>query len=57
MLKRENHCDDISTASFCVIFTACSLPGEEILAGVISLHQQLLMLLLPLMMLWSSGDW
>jgi len=30
--------------------------NEKILAGVISLHQQLLMLL-PLMMLWSSGDW
>jgi len=30
---------------------------EEVLAGVISLHQQLLMLLLPLMMLWSSVDW
>jgi len=31
--------------------------GEKVLAAVISLHQQLLMLLLPLMMLWSSGDW
>ena len=31
--------------------------GEKVLAGVISLHQQLLMLLLPLMMLWSSEDW
>jgi len=31
--------------------------GEKVLASVISLHQQLLMLLLPLMMLWPSGDW
>jgi len=31
--------------------------GAKVLAGVISLHQQLLMLLLPLMMLWSSEDW
>jgi len=30
--------------------------GNEMTA-FISLRQQLLMLLLPLMMLWSSGDW
>ena len=27
------------------------------MSAVIRLHQQLLMMLLPLMMLWSSGDW
>jgi len=32
--------------------------GEKVLAGVINLHQQLLMLLLlAVMMLWSSGHW
>jgi len=33
-----------------------STVSKELRAAVISLHQQLLMLL-PLMMLWSSGDW
>jgi len=26
-------------------------------AAIVSLHQQLLLMLLPLMMLWSSADW
>jgi len=30
---------------------------QKKLSIIISLHQQLLMWLLPLMMLWSSGDW
>jgi len=33
-----------------------SIVSKELSASV-SLHQQLLMLLLPLMTLWSSGDW
>jgi len=34
-----------------------SIVSKE-LSAIVSLHQQLLMmLLLPLMMLWSSGDW
>ena len=31
--------------------------NENVLTGVISLHQQLLMMLLPLTLLWSSGVW
>jgi len=27
------------------------------LSAIMSRYQQLLMMLLPLMMLWSSGDW
>jgi len=49
--------DSLNLNRFMTSKATLSVDCQELSGVPIGLHQQLLLLLVPVMMLWSSGDW